>query len=660
VGIPRLQPWEDVNTNRLVPVLAGIYLSDGIKYRGMVTLGNYNTNIVTALALAAVLTISVTTAGIAFTGTTSAASATTISLTPTDQTIDAGDTATYEVVVDSATDGIGTQEYNLTLDNPSLAGIDSIDIAGSPGLKTVDIADDGSRARVEIAYLSTAIEETGSVTIATVTVSGNAAGEANLTLSDPAIADTGGAPYDITDTSSATVQVQEALNLNSASVSPDTLTENQTATQTVDFDVGQISADGNSDQFKITFPSQTTITDPNVSVTDANNSEIPISSSASISDANNGSDNQLTFGVQPDHTTDADRIDVEITTETTVGSLKTNATENIEIELSDSSGNTASGTTHVSLVDADTSDGSDNTTDSSNATVFLKGPPNATASEPTKFDVVISNPDAASIGSYEFNLSLADKLGNISAVDLKGGPSLTTVDIAEDKSKARVEAALAETVAESNVTVAEITVTPTTGGTEQISLSQLYFSDTSGSTILLSDKSASQELPIAAFETTYSLSATEVEFGESLDVSATVSNIGDARGTTSATVYLNDQPVKTEEVTLSPGASSTIDFVVEPTTVGANSVRVGDLSPTEVTVVQPGPGDVTGNNQPAKDPDQDGIYEDVNGDGAVNTGDVIALFANMKAAQNAGAPFDFNKDGAVNTGDLVFLFQSRG
>jgi hypothetical protein len=364
--------------------------------------------------------------------------------------------------------------------------------------------------------------------------------------------------------------------------------------------------------------------------------------------------------VQPDTTADTDQVEVAVTTNTTVGSVQTNTTEDITIDLFDSSGEDASETVPIELIDADTSDGSDNSSEDSNATVSLEGPSDATAGEPTQFDVVVSNPEAVSLGSYEFNLSMANEIGEITSIDLNGAPALTTVDISDDKSTARVEAALAETVAETNITVAELTITPTAGGTEQITLTDPYVSDTGGQTIQTENTEVSQDLPIAAFETSYSVSSTETEFGETVTVTATVSNTGDARDTTTTTLALNDEQVGTEETTLSPGASSTVSFALEPSQVGENMVRVNNLEPTAITVVQPGPGDITGNGQPAKDPDQDGVYEDVNGDGMVNTGDVSALFSNLGDTNSTGAAFDFNGDNQVNTGDLVALFQDLG
>ena len=61
---------------------------------------------------------------------------------------------------------------------------------------------------------------------------------------------------------------------------------------------------------------------------------------------------------------------------------------------------------------------------------------------------------------------------------------------------------------------------------------------------------------------------------------------------------------------------------------------------------------------PPTDPDGDGLYEDVNGDGDVNVGDAQAIFSNADdpVVQNNVDAFDYNGDGSVNSGDAQALF----
>jgi hypothetical protein len=70
---------------------------------------------------------------------------------------------------------------------------------------------------------------------------------------------------------------------------------------------------------------------------------------------------------------------------------------------------------------------------------------------------------------------------------------------------------------------------------------------------------------------------------------------------------------------------------------------------------------VTGDGAPATDPDDDGRYEDVNGDGAVTPGDATVLFNAVfdgnAAVRDNPALFDFNGDGSITPGDATVLFE---
>jgi len=70
--------------------------------------------------------------------------------------------------------------------------------------------------------------------------------------------------------------------------------------------------------------------------------------------------------------------------------------------------------------------------------------------------------------------------------------------------------------------------------------------------------------------------------------------------------------------------------------------------------------DVTGDGNPATDPDGDGHYEDVNGDGDATPGDATvlfnAVFEDDPAATTNVALFDFNDDGSLAPGDATVLF----
>ena len=61
------------------------------------------------------------------------------------------------------------------------------------------------------------------------------------------------------------------------------------------------------------------------------------------------------------------------------------------------------------------------------------------------------------------------------------------------------------------------------------------------------------------------------------------------------------------------------------------------------------------------DPNKDGLYEDINGNGRLDFNDVVEFFKHMdwvKNNTNVGtAPYDFNKNGKVDFDDVVMLYQ---
>jgi PKD repeat protein len=75
-----------------------------------------------------------------------------------------------------------------------------------------------------------------------------------------------------------------------------------------------------------------------------------------------------------------------------------------------------------------------------------------------------------------------------------------------------------------------------------------------------------------------------------------------------------------------------------------------------VTVREQGP--LAPGLNPPSDPDNDGVFEDVNGNGRVDFNDVVVLFENLPDAE---APFqDVNGNGRIDFDDIVELFQEIG
>ena len=138
-----------------------------------------------------------------------AAGATSVSIAPTDASVDVGESTTFEVVVDSAQGGVGAAEIGVTVDG-DVAEITDAQVLGS-GSQAVNVADDGSSVDIEYAFRDTA--DSGSVTVAEVTVEGVSDGTTEVSLEAAAgndgvlIFDEIGTGYDVTGTNGATLSV---------------------------------------------------------------------------------------------------------------------------------------------------------------------------------------------------------------------------------------------------------------------------------------------------------------------------------------------------------------------------------------------------------------------------------------------------------------------
>jgi hypothetical protein len=115
---------------------------------------------------------------------------------------------TYDVVVESADGGVGAYDFAVTVDNHSVASFENVEVYGGSPTETTDVTvdDDGSTASAVVALANTS--DTGSVTIATVTISGDNTGASELSLAVNALGTEDGDAYTVTETSGGTVTVE--------------------------------------------------------------------------------------------------------------------------------------------------------------------------------------------------------------------------------------------------------------------------------------------------------------------------------------------------------------------------------------------------------------------------------------------------------------------
>ncbi|MBX0324347.1 hypothetical protein EGH21_15055 [Halomicroarcula sp. F13] len=672
-----------------------------------------------------------------------AAGGTSVSLEPTDSSVDVGQSATFEVVVDSADGGVGAAEFSVVVDDPSVAEITEVNVLGS-GATNTDIADDGSSVDVEYAFRDTA--DTGSVTVAEVTVQGVSDGSTGIDLAAAPgndgvlVFDEEGTGYDVTGTNDATL----------------TVAADEPAPDPATFDVSNLQAPDSATQGDAIDVSATVENTGGEAATKA-----------------------VEFRVDTDG-------DDSIADESAI------ASQDVQLDAGDS--------TTVEFTDVDTSGLSPGTLthgvatpdDTATATITIEEPPEPPSEETTvslepsdqtvttgqavTYDVVVDSADGG-VGAAEFSVAVDDtSVATITSANVLGSGS-TEVDVANDGSSVDVEYAFRDTADTGSVTIAEVTVQGESAGTAGLSLGPsdgndgvLVFDESGTGYDVTGTNGASVTVEAppepATFEVS-NLSPTDVTVtqGDVIDVSATVENAGDLQATKTVEFQVDGTVLQSQDVSLTPGESTTVTFedidtsgldtgdythgvyteddsatatltVEEPPEPA--SFQVSDLSPTDVTVTQ---GDVidvsatventgeqtatqtvefrldgttiasqdvelepgesttvsfenidtsgldTGEythgvyteddsatatltveaesippvgdfaNAPT-DPDGDGLYEDVNGDGEFDIVDVQALFANLEGdtVQNNAANFDFNGDGTVDVVDVQKLF----
>ena len=117
-----------------------------------------------------------------------------------------------------------------------------------------------------------------------------------------------------------------------------------------------------------------------------------------------------------------------------------------------------------------------------------------------------------------------------------------------------------------------------------------------------------------------------------------------------------DVPIASMEVRgLNPG---TTDLTV---TVGRLDDEDGNSLPahtrTGVVAVGPPATGGSGSGRAPSDPDADGLYEDVNGNGRLDYDDVVTLFDEFESdsVQLNGSAYDFNRNGTLDYDDIVTL-----
>jgi uncharacterized membrane protein len=137
-----------------------------------------------------------------------AAGTTAVNLSPASATTDVGATTTFDVVVEAADGGVGNYSFDVALENGSVGSISDVSLAGDPADSNVTFGADNDSVSVSASGTDTA--DTGSVTVATVTVTADAGGTSAVDLAMSSLTDEAGESYDVGSAGDATLTVGSA------------------------------------------------------------------------------------------------------------------------------------------------------------------------------------------------------------------------------------------------------------------------------------------------------------------------------------------------------------------------------------------------------------------------------------------------------------------
>ena len=134
-------------------------------------------------------------------------------LEPTAPQVGLGGESTVDLVVTGPDAGVGSYEFTVSVGDASTVEIADIQEANTGGTGEVNLASDGSSVSVNRALLGDTIAPDDEFVLATLTVSGEAAGTTDLTVEEVIVGDEGGNSYDVVGTGAATLEVTEGVDV---------------------------------------------------------------------------------------------------------------------------------------------------------------------------------------------------------------------------------------------------------------------------------------------------------------------------------------------------------------------------------------------------------------------------------------------------------------
>ena len=551
-------------------------------------------------------------------GVVSAAGTTSISVSPAQSELAPGETTTVEVVLDDADGGVGSGQVGVQLSDPSVATIVDVAAGSSPGSTDLSVAADGSAASAVYAFDDTA--DAGSVTVLTVTLEGQAAGTTAIDVVSPSeaggldlglfLSDEGGTGYTLSSVGSATLTVAETNAPPTVSITGPSSAQ---VGDELTFEASAADADGSVAGYDWTLGDGTTVSgqsvthayaaageyEVEVSVTDDDGATTTATQTVTVTEAPAPADFQVTNLAVPSPVTQGDSVTVSATV------------ENVGDEQ---------GTQTVSLSADGSAVGSEELTLAGGASQQVSFAVDTTGLSPGAYAVVLAteNDSASATMTVEAEADPEPPADGQASTNVSLSPSQDLLGVNQNGTY-------------------DIVVDPVDGGVGAYSI-----------TLSLSNPSVG--------------SITGVELaGDGL---SDVQLAEDGSSVTIETVMVdtNDTgPVTLGTVAVQGAVEGESDLSIDVTTLGTEAgtaYDVDDVQGSSLTVSTLVVGD---SDSPAADGDDDGLHEDVNGDGVVDVLDVQTLFYYRNSDTTVSNPeaFDFNGDGTFDILDVQWLYYNE-
>ncbi|WP_256289722.1 hypothetical protein [Halobellus inordinatus] len=582
------------------------------------------------------------------------AGSTSVRLSPTTATINESRTQTFDLVVSDADGGVGAVTATISVGDADVASIDEMELRGDPGVERIDVESDGSEVFVRAALIDT--EDTGTVTIGTVTVEGTDEGSSDVDLSVESLGDESGDPYDVGTTPGSSLTVSGTADAVDLEITADASAVE--AGDEVDFEVKRADSDA------------------------------LVSAAVHLGGEayETGLDGVATIEITESMASDAETVTAVASKESTAKETFQNdsVTLNVGPEETEPSGGT------------DTPDGTETPAPGDGPRVTLESAsPSVGVGESSKLRVVATGIDGG-VGAIDARISVGSgDAAQISGVELAGDAGVAQTEVKNDGTVAVVRGAMMDTNDTGTAHVATVTLGGVAAGTTPVTIETDDLGDEQGNTyeaapaqsttltvgsggdgggsgsgssmvvLSVSDLPKGFEKASVTVRTGVEASVTESQAGlvsesqlrvvsdgpqsttvQAVDLAGNIDAI-DGEQTLARLTY--DRALDTEDVEISVenlrndrGAAVSGDHI-------SVSVRAGSL------FTDPLPG--ADAQKAPTDPDNDGRFEDIDGDGAVTFGDAVALSfvqATELRSEQVTA-LDFDEDGDLDTDDAVTL-----